>query len=61
MQITTAIRSILKLSSDTSGFETLLGVFIIPTVIMDQPSVPIATHLNIPDGLPLADPDFWQH
>jgi len=27
---------------------------------MDQPSVPIATHLNIPDGLPLADPDFWQ-
>jgi len=31
-----------------------------PTVITDQPSVPIATDLNIPEGLPLADPDFRQ-
>jgi len=30
------------------------------TVITDQPSVPIATDLNIPEGLPLADPDFRQ-
>jgi len=29
-------------------------------VITDQPSVPIATDLNIPEGLPLADPDFRQ-
>jgi len=29
-----------------------------PTVITDQPSVAIATDLNIPEGLPLADPDF---
>jgi len=59
-KIRTAIRSILKLSSDTSGFETLVEVFIIPTVITDQPSVPIATDLNIPEGLSLADPDFRQ-
>jgi len=32
----------------------------LPTVITDQPSVPIATDLNIPEGLPLADPDFRQ-
>jgi len=25
-----------------------------------KPSVPIATDLNIPEGLPLADPDFRQ-
>jgi len=31
-----------------------------PTVITDQPSVPIATNLNIPERLPLADPDFRQ-
>jgi len=31
-----------------------------PTVITDQPSVPITTDLNIPEGLPLADPDFRQ-
>jgi len=29
-----------------------------PTVITDQPSVPIATDLNISKGLPLADPDL---
>jgi len=56
-KISTAIRSTLKLSS---GFETLIEVFIIPTVITDQPSVPIDTDLNIPEGLPLADPDFRQ-
>jgi len=39
-KISTAIRSTLKLSSCTSGFEKLLEVFIIPTVITDQPSVP---------------------
>jgi len=39
--ISTAIRSTLKLSSITSGFETLIEVFIISTVITDQPSVPI--------------------
>jgi len=58
--ITTAIRSTLKLLSVTSGFETLIEVFIIPTVITDQPSVPIATDLNVPEGLPLADSDFRQ-
>jgi len=31
-----------------------------PTVITDQPSVPIATVLNTSEGLPLADPDFRQ-
>jgi len=31
-----------------------------PTVITDRPSVPIATDLNIPEGLPLADPAFRQ-
>jgi len=31
-----------------------------PTVITDQPLVPITTDLNIPEGLPLADPDFRQ-
>jgi len=31
-----------------------------PTVITDQPSVPITTDLNNPEGLPLADPDFRQ-
>jgi len=31
-----------------------------PTVITDQLSVPIAPNLNIPEGLPLADPDFRQ-
>jgi len=31
-----------------------------PTVITVQPSVPIATDLNIPEGLPLADPGFRQ-
>jgi len=56
----TAIGSRLRLSSCTSGFETLLKVFIIPVIITDQPSVPIATNLNIPEGLPLADPDFRQ-
>jgi len=59
-KISTAIRSILKLSSVTSGFERLIEVFIIPTVITDQPSVPIDTDLNIPGGLPLADPYFRQ-
>jgi len=59
-KISTAIRSKLKLSSCTSGFETILEVFIMPAVITDQPSVPIATDLNIPEGLPLADPYFWQ-
>jgi len=43
-----------------SGFKTLLQEFIMPTVITDQPSVPIATDLNISEGLPLADPDFRQ-
>jgi len=57
---TTAIRSKLKLSSCTSGFETLVEVFIVPTVITDQPSVPIATDLNVPEELPLAYPDFRQ-
>jgi len=56
----TAIRSILRLSSCTSGFETLEEVFIIATVITDQPSVLVATDLNTPEGLPLADPDFRQ-
>jgi len=59
-KISRAIRSKLKLPSCTSGFETLLEVFVMPTVITDQPSVPIATDLNIPEGLPLADPDFRQ-
>jgi len=59
-KISTAIRSTLKLSSVTSGFEILIEVFIIPTVITDQPSVPIDTDLNIPGGLPLAHPDFRQ-
>jgi len=59
-KISTAIRSKLKLSSCTSGFEKLLQVFITPTVITDQPSVPITTDLNIPEGLPLADHDFRQ-
>jgi len=59
-KISTAIRSTLKLSSVTSGFERLIEVFIMPTVISDQPSVPIDTDLNIPGGLPLADPDFRQ-
>jgi len=59
-KISTAISSKLKLSSCTSGFETLLEVFIMPTVITDQPSLPIATDLNISEGLPLADPDFRQ-
>jgi len=59
-KISTATRSKLKLSSCTSGLEALLEVFIMPTAITDQPSVPIATDLNIPEGLPLADPDFWQ-
>jgi len=31
-----------------------------PTVITDQPLVPITTDLNIPEGLPFADPDFRQ-
>jgi len=35
---TTAIRSILQLSSWTSGFGTLTEAFIIPTVITSQPS-----------------------
>jgi len=59
-KISTAIRSKLKLSSCTSGFEKLLEVFIMPTVITDQPSIPITTDLNIPEGLLLADPDFRQ-
>jgi len=59
-KISTAIRSTLKLLSVTSGFERLIEVIIIPTVITDQPSVPIDTDLNIPEGLPLADPDFRQ-
>jgi len=42
-KISTAIRSTLKLSSVTSGFERLIEVFIIPTVIADQPSVHIDT------------------
>jgi len=45
---------------NSNQFETLLEVFIMPTVITDQPSVPIAPDLNIPEGLPLADPDFRQ-
>jgi len=49
-----------KLSSVTSGLETPIEVFIIPTVITDQPSVPIDTDLNIPKGLPFGDPDFRQ-
>jgi len=57
-KISTAIRSTLKLLSVTSGYETLIEVFIIPTVSTDQPLVPIDTDLNIPGGLPLADPDF---
>jgi len=59
-KISTAIRSTLKLSSVASGFETLIEIFINPTVITDQPSVPIVTDLNMPGGLPLADPDFRQ-
>jgi len=59
-KISTAFRSKLKLSSCTSWFETLLEVFIMHTVITDQPSVPTATDLNTPEGLPLADPDFCQ-
>jgi len=59
-KISTALRSTLMLSSVTSGFETLIEVFIVPTVITDQPSVPIDTDFNIPGGLPLADPDFRQ-
>jgi len=55
-KISKAIRSTLKLSSVTSGLERLIEVFIIPTVITDQPSVPIDTDLNIPGGVPLADP-----
>jgi len=35
-KISTAIRSTLKLSSVTSGFERLIEVLIIPTVIADQ-------------------------
>jgi len=31
-----------------------------PTVITDQPSVPFATDLNVPGGLPLANPEFRQ-
>jgi len=49
-KISTAIRSKLKLSSCTSGFEKLSEVFIMPQVITDQPSVPIATDLNIHDS-----------
>jgi len=49
-KISTAIRSTLKLSSVTSGFETLIEVFIIPTVITDQSSVPIDTVTILPDG-----------
>jgi len=48
-KITTAIRSIPKLSSGTSGFETLVELFIIPTVITIQPSLPIESDLNISD------------
>jgi len=48
---TTEIVSTLRLSSCASGFETLIEVLIIPTVITDQPSVPIDTDLNIPEGL----------
>jgi len=59
-KISTAIRSKLKLSSCTSGLQTKLELFIMPTVITDQPSVPIATDLKIPERLPLADPDFRQ-
>jgi len=43
-----------------TGFETLVKVYIMPTVITDQPSIPIAIDLNISEGLPLADPDFRQ-
>jgi len=59
-KISTANRSTLKLSSVTSGVERLLEEFIMPTVITDQPLVPIDTDLIIPGGLPLADPDFRQ-
>jgi len=59
-KIPTEIRSILKLSSCTSGLETLEEVFIIPTVSTNQPSVPTATDLNIHERLPLADPNFRQ-
>jgi len=58
--ITTAIGSILQLPTCILGFETLVEVFFIPTVITDQPSVPIATDLTISEGLPLADPQFRQ-
>jgi len=59
-KISTAFRSTLKLSSVTSGFERLIEVFIIPTVITNQPSVHFDTDLNIPGGLSLADIDFRQ-
>jgi len=39
-------------------FETLVEVFIIPTVVTKQPSLPIKNNRNIPEGLLLADPDF---
>jgi len=42
------------------GFETLVEAFIVPTVITNQPSVPIETDLNVPEELPLAYPDFRQ-
>jgi len=59
-KITTATRSILKLSLCTSEFETLVEILIIPRVITDQPSLPIANELNNPEGLLLTDPDFRQ-
>jgi len=40
----------LLLKQALQGFERLKEVFIIPTVITDQPSVPIDTDLNIPEG-----------
>jgi len=43
---------------NTLGLETQIEVFIIPTVITEQPSVSNDTDLNIPEGLPLTDPDF---
>jgi len=56
-KITTTIRSTIKLSS---GFERLVEVLIIFTVITKQPSLPIEKDLNIPEALLLAGRDIRQ-
>jgi len=59
-KMSTAASSILRLSSSRSKFETQVEVFVIFTVITNLPTFPIATDLNILEGMPLADPDFRQ-